>query len=84
MLCESEHGPPTDAGEAPGQEAGAPVEFLIAFVRNIIRENPSHDVYYLAMAAAKKECPITAEQEVAFAKAIAHERDQSFWPKGFF
>jgi hypothetical protein len=78
MLCKPEHGASEDAGKA------IPVEFLLAFVRCMIREYPSSDVYYLAVASAKKMFPITPEQELAFMKAVMHETTKSRWPKGFF
>ena len=78
MLREPEHGTPDNAGEA------IPFEFLIAFVRSIIREHPSGDVYLLAMANAKRMFPITPEQELAFMEAVRHETKGSPWPKGFF
>lgn len=78
VLRKPEHRAPDNAGEA------IPFEFLIAFVRRIIRENPSTDVYYLAMAGAKRMCPITPEQEEAFMQAVLHEAENNEWPKDFF
>ena len=81
MLRESEHGPPGDASPAPQP---IDVGFLIAFIRQVIREMPSADVYYLALAAAKSKFPITPEQEKAFKAAIMNETKNSSWPEGFF
>jgi hypothetical protein len=68
-----------DAGQA-----AAPVEFLIEFIRQVIRNNPQGDLYKLAMYAANDRVPLTEEQQVAFLRAIYHEQDRSYWPKGFF
>lgn len=68
-----------DAGQA-----AAPVEFLIAFARALIRAHPSPDCMALAMRSAKGACPLTPEQEVQFRKAVDIEVDRSPWPKGFF
>jgi len=66
-----------------GQTA-APVEFLIAFARALIRVNPSPDCIELAMLSAKGACQLTPEQEAQFRKAVDIEVDRSPWPKGFF
>jgi hypothetical protein len=83
VLRKSEHGSPTDPSEAPGGEA-VNVQFLIAFVRNMIRNNPSSDLWQLSMYAAMKEVPITDEQKAAFEKAVLNEVKQAPWPDGFF
>ena len=75
MLLESEQ---RQDGDAP------PIEFLIAFVRNLIRENPSSDGLYLAMSGAAREVGITTEQAAAFTKAVMAEQRRSAWPAGFF
>ena len=62
----------------------ASIEFLIAFVRHLIRENPSSDALYLAMRAAAKEVGITQEQAQLFRAAIMMEQRKAPWPKGFF
>ena len=62
----------------------ASIEFLIAFCRHLIRENPSSDALYLAMSAAAHEVGITQEQAARFKAAILAERAQSKWPEGFF
>ena len=61
-----------------------PIDFLIHFVRAMIRLRPSEDVFALAMMNANKEVPLTDEQRELFEKAVKHEADQSIWPKGFF
>jgi hypothetical protein len=68
---------------AKGEDA-IPVAFLLAYVRCLIRNNPSGDLHALSLAGARRMVPITDEQEQAFLKAIAHEAEQSHWPKGFF
>ena len=68
-----------DAGQV-----AAPVEFLIAFARALIRAHPSPDCIALAMRSAKGACPLTPEQEVQFRRAVDIEVDNSGWPKGFF
>lgn len=78
MLRKPEHGPD------PVSEEAVPIQFLIAFIRNVIRQHPSGDIYYLAMASAKRMFPITKEQEQAFMKAVLHETKNSVWPQGFF
>jgi len=70
------------AGDAG--EAAAPVEFLIAFVRHLIRNNPSGDCLALAIYAAAREFHITNEQAKKFIQAVMHEKENSPWPKGFF
>jgi hypothetical protein len=64
--------------------AAAPVEFLIAFARALIRNHPSGDSIALAMRSANGVCPLTPEQEAQFRKAVDIEVDRSPWPKGFF
>lgn len=68
-----------DAGQDP-----VPVQFLIAFVRHLIRNNPSGDCLALAIYAAAAEFQITNEQARQFIKAVMHEKENSHWPKGFF
>lgn len=70
------------AGDA-GQ-AAAPVEFLIAFARALIRAHPSPDCISLAMRSANRACQLTPDQEAKFRKAVDIEVDRSPWPKGFF
>lgn len=70
------------AGDAG--EVAAPVEFLIAFTRALIRNNPSEDSLALALYAAAREFNITPEQAQQFLKAVMHEKENSPWPKGFF
>lgn len=70
------------AGDA-GQ-AAAPIEFLIAFTRALIRNNPSQDSLALALYAAAAEFSITPEQAKQFLQAVMHEKENSPWPKGFF
>ena len=61
-----------------------PVEYMMAFVRALIRGNPSGDLIALSMYQADHEVPISKEQREAFIKAVGHETDRSPWPKGFF
>ena len=61
-----------------------PVEFLLAYVQALIRNNPSRDLHVLSVAAAKSAFPITEAQEEAFLKAVGVEARNSHWPKGFF
>jgi hypothetical protein len=71
----------------PEQRSGrdaASIEFLIAFVQNLIRNNPSSDVLQLSLMAAAKEVGITKEQATQFAMAIVEEQKRSPWPEGFF
>jgi hypothetical protein len=79
LLQSAEQRPEGHAGEA-----AAPVEFLIAFTRALIRNNPSGDSIALAMRSAQDICPLTPEQEVQFLRAVGVEVDRSPWPKGFF
>jgi hypothetical protein len=62
----------------------APVEFLIAFVRSLIRIHPSSDALALAMRSALGQVPMTDQQVKKFIKAVSAETEQSGWPKGFF
>lgn len=66
------------------QGEDAPVEFLLAFCRALIRQTHSSDKMSLAMRAAKAEVPISVEQEMQFSLAVATEAEKSPWPKGFF
>jgi hypothetical protein len=75
LLRESERGQEGDA---------ASVEFLVAFVRHMIRNNPSSDTLFLAVLAASKEVGITQEQANEFVAAILSEQRKSHWPKDFF
>lgn len=70
--------------EGHADQAAAPVEFLIAFVRSLIRNNPSGDCIALAMRSASSVCPLTPEQEAQFRRAVDIEVNNSHWPKGFF
>ena len=70
------------AGDA--DQVAAPVEFLIAFTRALIRNNPSEDSLALALYAAAAEFSITPEQARQFLKAVMREKENSPWPKGFF
>jgi hypothetical protein len=72
--------PPQQRPEA----VSAPAEFLLAFTRALIRNNPQPDLLQLAMASARQEIPITPAQEESFIRAVADEASQSVWPKGFF
>ena len=68
-----------------GQEGDAPsIEFLVTFLRHLIRNNPSSDVLMLTMLSASKEAGITVEQANKFIAAILEEQGKSHWPKGFF
>ena len=73
VLQSTEHGPPA-----------VPVEYLLAFVRSLIRIHPSCDAIALATAQAGEAFPLTEEQSKAFQKAVSHEAEQTMWPKGFF
>ena len=75
QLVPVQHGQGSDA---------APVQFLIAFVRAMIREHPSRDVLDLAMYAAMREVNITKDQARQFLAAVMAETERSPWPKGFF
>ena len=79
MLQQHEQRPAEDA--RPTEEA---IRFLIAFTRALIRENPSGDKLYLAMAAASSDCKISKEQAAKFVEWVTHEQGKSHWPKGFF
>jgi hypothetical protein len=68
-----------DVGET--EEA---VRFLIAFTRALIRENPSGDKLYLAMAAASDDCKISQAQAKKFVEWVMEQKEGSHWPKGFF
>jgi hypothetical protein len=70
--------------EGDAGQAAAPVEFLIAFARALIRAHPSPDCISLAMRSANGVCQLTPEQEAQFRKAVDIEVDRSPWPKGFF
>lgn len=72
-------------GPHAGQDPSAiPVEFLIAFVRQIIRLCPSSDALHLATRAASDKYPLTEAQIAAFLRAVRHEQAASPWPEGFF
>jgi len=79
VLQLNEQRPAEDVG--PTEEA---IKFLIAFTRALIRERPSSDVLYLAMAAASADCKISREQAQKFVDWVLHEQESSHWPKGFF
>lgn len=65
-------------------QAAVPVQFLIAFVRAMIRNRPSGDLISLSMGSARGLVPISDDQAKAFLKAVYTEVDESPWPKGFF
>lgn len=68
-----------------GQKRRAPpVELLIAFTRALIRQNPSEDGLYLAIAAAQKEVKVTDGELAVFIDAVYGEKKGSPWPGGFF
>jgi hypothetical protein len=66
------------------REAEEAVRFLFAFTRALIRETPSGDKLYLAMAAASDDCKISQEQAKKFVKWVMKQQESSHWPKGFF
>jgi hypothetical protein len=66
------------------QRPNLPVDFLIEFTRALIRSVPSSDLFYLAVATARRKVPISEEQEKMFSEAVGHEMERSSWPKGFF
>lgn len=70
--------------EGDAGEAAVPVQFLIAFVRAMIRNRPSGDLISLSMSSARGAVPITDEQAKAFMRAVLVEAENSPWPKGFF
>ena len=68
-----------------GQEGdAASVEFLVAFVRNLIQNNPLSDILMLSVLAASKEVGITIKQADKFVAAVLEEQGRSHWPRGFF
>ena len=68
-----------------GQEGdAASVEFLVAFVCSLIRNNPSSDVLILSVLSASKEVGITVKQANEFVAAVMEEQRKSNWPEGFF
>lgn len=72
------------AGDASQAEAAEAVQFLIFFVRELIRNNPSSDVLYLSMAAAADRANLTKDQAEKFIAWVMDQQDKSPWPKGFF
>ena len=79
MLQSAQQRPQGNADQYP-----IPVEFLIAFVRHMIRNNPSQDCILMAMSSAAREFGISEAQSKEFIKAVMHETKQSAWPPGFF
>lgn len=71
---------PTGGEEAPPVR----VEVLVEFTRALIRENPSSDLLYLAMAAAKRRSEATDDEMELLKIAVLSERLHSTWPEGFF
>lgn len=70
-----------DAGAEREVPACRP-EFLLAFVRNLVRE-VSGDLLFLALAAARKETGATKEEEKLLIKALREEQKHSQWPTDF-
>jgi hypothetical protein len=58
--------------------------FLVAFTRNLIRNNPSGDVITLSLYAAAADANLDVKQAKAFVQWVLHEQENSPWPKGFF
>jgi len=81
MLRQSELG---SADHACEDAEAVNIQFLIAFVRHMLRTNPSSDLCVLSMMAAEREVFISDEQRVAFMRAVCGEMAKSNWPEGFF
>jgi len=60
------------------------IEILIELCRGLIRENPSSDVLFFAVAHAQRATNATEEEMKLLAKAVAREANTSWWPKDFF
>lgn len=70
--------------EGDAGQAAVTIDFLIAFTRSLIRNNPSEDSIFLALHAAAAQANITRAQAEAFIKAVMMEKEKSPWPLGFF
>lgn len=60
------------------------VAILVEFARALIRENPSSDLLYLALAQAKHQAGATDEEMDLLKIAVFSEASESHWPEGFF
>lgn len=72
--------------EAEVERTKGPVsnEFLLAFVRHLIRETTSSDMIWLALDAAKRETGATKEELEALLTAVSEERTaHPIYPPGF-
>ena len=81
MLQLNEQRPPGDVGQAEAAEA---VQFLVFFVRELFRNNPSSDVLYLSMSAAAERANLTKDQAEKFISWVMDQQSKSPWPDGFF
>ena len=60
-------------------------EFVLEFLRSIIKNNPNGDVLALSMMEAAKNTSATKEEIAILKEAVRGEmRSGSMWPKGFF
>ena len=70
-------------GESPEAQARR-AQFLVAFVRALLRMNPNEDLVLLAMRAAVNESGATREDAELLLQSILVEVARSPWPKDFF
>ena len=62
----------------------AAIEFLIVFVRHLIRKNPSQDLLMLSIWSAASELGVDRKQAEKIIKVVMSEAAQTSWPPGFF
>jgi hypothetical protein len=58
--------------------------FLVAFTKELVRNNPSGDVITLSLYAAAAEANIDEAQAKSFVHWVLQEQKNSHWPQGFF
>jgi len=71
----------------PGLREEAPalrVEILVELCRALIRENPSGDVLYFALAQVRQATGATENEMRLLGEAVSRVKNKAPWPKGFF
>ena len=72
-----------EAGEPARPDQLRP-EFLIEFIRELIKNNPNGDLLSLSLVTAARRTSATSEEEMLLKKAIKQTAEQSMWPTGFY
>lgn len=60
------------------------LQFFLEFVRQLVRETVSHDVFALAVLAAVERTGVSYDEARTLLRAVLAEKEQcGVWPKGF-